>query len=78
MEWVIGVITIIGLIIGILTLIKGNKKMGIIQLVLTIIFPEKDVSNGSKYSIIISSPFTGGTGRTLLKLLLISVKAPIF
>lgn len=39
MEWVIGVITIIGLIIGILTLIKGNKKMGIIQLVLTIIFP---------------------------------------
>lgn len=39
MEWVIGVITIIGLIIGILTLIKGNKKMGIMQLILTIIFP---------------------------------------
>ncbi len=38
MEWTIGVITIIGLIIGILTLIKGNKKMGIMQLVLTIIF----------------------------------------
>lgn len=36
MEWVIGVITIIGLIIGILTLIKGSKKIGIIQLVLTI------------------------------------------
>lgn len=39
MEWVIGVITIIGLIIGILTLIKGNKKIGIMQLILTIIFP---------------------------------------
>lgn len=39
MEWVIGVITIIGLIIGILTLIKGSKKMGIMQLILTIIFP---------------------------------------
>lgn len=38
MEWTIGVIIIIGLIIGILTLIKGNKKMGIMQLVLTIIF----------------------------------------
>lgn len=38
MEWTIGVITIIGLIIGILTLIKGNKKMEIMQLVLTIIF----------------------------------------
>ena len=37
MDWVIGLITGLGIISGILTLIKRDKKMGIIQLILTII-----------------------------------------
>ena len=39
MDWVIGIITGLGIISGILTLIKLDKKMGIIQLILTIIVP---------------------------------------
>ena len=39
MDWVIGIITGLGIISGILTLIKRDKKMGIIQLILTIIVP---------------------------------------
>ena len=39
MDWVIGLITGLGIISGILTLIKRDKKMGIIQLILTIIVP---------------------------------------
>lgn len=39
MDWVIGFITGLGSAIGVYTIIKGNKKMGIIQLVLNIIFP---------------------------------------
>ena len=37
MDWVIGLITGLGIISGILTLKKRDKKMGIIQLILTII-----------------------------------------
>ena len=39
MDWVIGFITGLGLVSSVLTLIKGNKKIGIIQLILTIIVP---------------------------------------
>lgn len=39
MDLVIGIITGLGIISGILTLIKRDKKMGIIQLILTIIVP---------------------------------------
>ncbi len=39
MDLVIGLITGLGIISGILTLIKRDKKMGIIQLILTIIVP---------------------------------------
>lgn len=39
MNWIIAIITGLGIVSGILTLIKGNKKMGIIQLILTIIVP---------------------------------------
>lgn len=39
MALVIGLITGLGIMSGILTLIKRDKKMGIIQLMLTIIVP---------------------------------------
>ena len=39
MDLVIGIITGLGIISGILTLIKRDKKMGIIQLILTVIVP---------------------------------------
>ena len=38
MDWVIGLITGLGIISGILTLIKRDKKMGIIHFIINIIF----------------------------------------
>lgn len=39
MDYIIGFITGLGLVIGIYTTIKGDKKLGITQLALTILFP---------------------------------------
>lgn len=39
MNFIIGFITGLGVVSSIFTILKDNKKMGIIQLVLTIIFP---------------------------------------
>lgn len=39
MYWVIGFITVLGIITGIFSIIKGDKKIGITQLLLALIFP---------------------------------------
>ena len=39
MDWIIGFLTGLGSVIGIFTIIKVNKKLGILQLLLTIICP---------------------------------------
>ncbi|HIU22502.1 MAG TPA: hypothetical protein IAD49_02850 [Candidatus Fimihabitans intestinipullorum] len=39
MYWVIGILTLIGIIVGIFTILKKDRKLGILQLMLTFIVP---------------------------------------
>lgn len=67
MYWVIGFITVLGIITGIFSIIKGDKKIGITQLLLTLIFPiiivlyclkkESFVFGGTDWDFLIQTAF---------------------
>lgn len=67
MYWVIGFITVLGIITGIFSIIKGDKKIGITQLLLALIFPiiivlyclkkESFVFGGTDWDFLIQTAF---------------------